>query len=139
MGLEESTPAAAGGLTPNKSLSDCIRKHTKELCHVLSISERSLILFTLSLFGKGLIDDAARQSIVKEKDIEGAILLLDLVRSYLDGNEDDTKRCDTVMKCFEEVGCLKDVLTKMKRDLDGQLNVIIFSCHSFISMVRCRT
>ena len=121
MGLEGNTPAAAGGLTPNKSLSDCIRRHTGEVCRVLNISKDSFLLFTVSLCGENVISDIEKQAIMEEKGVKGAVNLLDLVRNYLDGDEDDTMRCDTVMKCFEKMECLRDMLAEMKRDLDGQL------------------
>ena len=124
MCLEENTSVI------NKSLSKCIRAHTKDFCHVLTINTDALLLLNLLLFSECVIDRLSKQSIMEEKGVKRADLLLDLVRNYLDGDEDDTTRRDTVMKCFEEVECLRDVLIKMRRDLDGQLNDIIFSINT---------
>ena len=108
--IDDSTP----GLT-NKLLSERIISHNLEICRVLNISRDTLICFALALFGKGVIDELSKQSIMDKKGLEGADLLLSFVRGYLEGDEDDDRRHKDVLKCFKDVESLKDVLAKMKK------------------------
>ena len=112
MSLEERSAGC-----PNKLLSQCIRTHSKEICRVLTIHKNSFLLLTLAMFGDGVIDQFSKQSVNEEKGVKGPDLLLDLVRSYLDGDEDDIQRYNTVMKCFEDEECLIDVLKKIRKDM----------------------
>ena len=102
------------GLT-NKLLRERIILHNLEICRVLNISRDTLICFALALFGKGVFDELSKQSIMDKKGLEGADLLLSFVRGYLEGDEDDDKRLKDVLKCFEEVDSLKDMLVKIKK------------------------
>ena len=54
-------------------------------------------------------------SVMEKKGFEGANLLLDQVRGYLDGVEDDGSRCDVVLECFESEEGLKDILVKIRK------------------------
>ena len=86
-----------------------------EISRVLNISHDTLISFALALFGKRVIDELSKKSIMDKKGLEGADLLLGFVRGYLEGDEDDDRRHKDVLRCFEEVESLKDVLSKMKK------------------------
>ena len=102
-----------------------LRDNRVALCRTLNTSEPTLLSLNCELYAHRIIDQPTMLEVNREKGFKGANILMDHVEMKVEQNHEYLPK---VLEIMEKQEYLRDVVTTMKKENEGNITLHIILC-----------